>query len=109
MTYQNKNNLRYILLLTTQENPHTTFCDLAVGTFLKSMKNHPHIVQLLQELAEDDFNKHVGFCKKIIGRCHRNPNFVTKMPHTLCVALLELHIQYPQKVNVWSDLGSNRI
>lgn len=76
------------ILLTTQQNPHTTtrelaanhnICQKSVVNVFKKYKWHPYKIVLVQELNEDDPDRRLQFCETMMNRCNANPEFVNRI------------------------------
>jgi len=73
------------ILLTFQENPHTSTRKAAQQTgssqssILKVMKlhhYHAYKIKLVQELIGDDFDRRLQYCEEIMQQCDRNIQFL---------------------------------
>lgn len=103
----------------------------SVQKILKTEKLYPYKPSLLQELSEDDFERHEEFCEEVMERLIDNPNFANSIvfsdkatfhlngrvnrhncrfwysenPHWI----IETHTQTLQKVNVWAGISDHQI
>lgn len=102
-----------------------------VSRLLRKLKYHPYKVHLVQELSDDDFDRRAEFCETMIDRSNANPELIRNIvfsdestfslngtvnkqncrywadenPHWM----MEANTQYPQRVNVWAGIVSNRV
>lgn len=103
----------------------------SVLRLLKSEKYHPYKIQLIQELNDDDPDRRIQFCERVMDLCHANPGFHRRIlfsdEATFCLNgtvnrqncrywsrgnphwVAEGHTQYQQKLNVWAGILDNRI
>lgn len=128
------------VLLAVEEDCHKTTRNIAlenqmsqtsVVKYLGINKWHPYKVQLVHELNEDDPDRRLEFCERLMDLCHDNPQFSKKIVFsdeaTFCLHgsvnrqncrywatenphwMMECHSQVPQKVNVWAGVIENRV
>ena len=98
----------------------------SVWRTLKKYKWHPYKAILAHELNEDDPDRRMEFCEDMMTRCNADPEFVNKIifsdEATFCLNgavnrqncrywapqnphwMIDVHTQYPQKVNVWAGI-----
>jgi hypothetical protein len=87
---------------------------------MKREKFHPFKIQLLHELAEDDFNRRTEFCEIMLNKVNQDDNFINHVlfsdEYTFCLnghvnrhSMEEVHTQRPQKINVWCGIIGRNI
>lgn len=103
----------------------------SVWRTLKKYKWHPYKAVLVHELNEDDPDRRIEFCEDMMARCTADPEFVSRVlfsdEATFCLNgavnrqncrywapqnphwMIEVHTQFPQKVNVWAGIVGDRI
>jgi hypothetical protein len=122
------------------ENPKTSVQQLALNhnmsrrsiqKIMKREKFHPFKIQLLHELAEDDFDRRTEFCEIMINKINQDDNFINHVlfsdESTFCLNghvnrhncrywayrnphwTEEVHTQRPQKINVWCGIIGRNI
>ncbi|XP_020295795.1 uncharacterized protein LOC109860838 [Pseudomyrmex gracilis] len=122
------------------ENPHTSLSKAAhmrgisktsIRKILKEHRFHPFKIKLVYQLAEDDFDRRLEFCKQMMMRIDENNNLLNLIvfsdkatfelngnvnrhncrywsnvnPHWM----RDNHTQYHQKLNVWAGISGNNI
>lgn len=133
-------NIKQNITIDLEESPQTSTTNLAlnhdisrrsVGRILKSEKYHPYKIQLVQELSEDDFDRRLEFCERLMDICNVDEHFASNVVFsdeaTFCLNGLvnrhnsrywssenphwihEAHTQHPQKLNVWMGIFENRL
>src|SRR5215510_4846856 len=76
------------VLLEVENNPYATSRSIALDNdvshtsvlrILKVQKYHPYKLQLVHELAEDDFDRRQEFCEQMMEICIRDPMFTQRV------------------------------
>lgn len=102
-----------------------------VHRIVRKHKYHPYKVIPVQELFEDDFDRRNQFCERMQNMCNLNNNLVKNIiftdEATFCLSgnvnrqncrywakenphwMMEVHSQYPQKINVWCGIVRGRV
>lgn len=108
--------------------------NISVGSVHKTLrlnKFFPYKIQLLQQLAEDDYDRRIEFCEIVTERANEDHNFIKNICFTDEASFFlngfvnkhncrywdninphifrEEHTQYPQKINVWAGILGNKI
>lgn len=128
------------IAIMLEENPQTSTPEIArarnisrrsVARILKREKYHPYKIQLVQELSEDDFDRRIEFCERLMEICNNDHDFAHNVVFsdeaTFCLNgtvnrhncrywsmhnphwIQEARTQYPQKLNVWAGIFRQRI
>lgn len=122
------------------ENPHLSLRrasdehDIShetVRKILKNIKFHPYKIHLVHELNEDDPDRRIEFCERMMQRIDENPPFLYNIvfsdeatftlkgevnrhncrywTDTNPAWFIDSHTQYPQKLNVWAGILNDRL
>lgn len=133
-------NISLDIAAELQENPRTSTTSLSlsynvsrrsVSRILKKEKYFPYKVQLVQELSEDDFDRRMDFCERLMDICNNDRNFIQNLIFSDEATFYlngmvnrhncrywstenprwveEAHTQYPEKLNVWAGIFNNRV
>ena len=106
-------------------------CRSSVHRVLKCMKFHPYKVHLVQELNDDDPDRRMEFCEKIMSRIDRDKNFLANIVFSDEAQftidgeinrhncrywtdinpcwMIDSKTQHKQSVNVWAGILNNTI
>ncbi|KAJ8948571.1 hypothetical protein NQ318_007575 [Aromia moschata] len=118
-------------ITSTLVAPEYEVSQTTVLRILRKENYHLYKFQLVQELNEDDPNRRLQFCETITNLCQTNLNLQQQIlfsdEATFCLNgtvnrqnyrygsrtnpywIIEAHTQHPQKLNVWSGIGANRV